>query len=709
MENNTSNGFEDAENETSGKKVNQEKMMQEMTPDETPKNESENTPVENTPVENTEVKAEEVETTKTVVETPEVSPAIEEVEEPEVIAAKEEVETVKKEDTAADEDDIEELEHDEAEHFAAGDIDVDNFEKKDFVLLAERMLDALEKSSVTHNDVKNIDAAYKEIRAAYDEIHGAEVDEAKTAYIAANGSDDGFAFKNDNYDIRFESLMVQIRDKRNAFYQKMEALKEDYFERKTNLLQKLRDIVEEEEKGGSKENWEAFKETQQAWKDAGNVNSPHNKSLWSAYNALLDRYFDIRSIQNELKELDRKKNLEIREGFVEKVEEVAASLTEQELTPSLLKKANEYLNEYKHTGPGTRAEQEKLWTRMKAAFDIIYAKKRTQDESGNALAEEIFAAKSTLLENLKPFAAFESDRINDWNAKTKEVLEIQEQWNKLKGPMPRDKAKNISRDFWKTLKDFFKAKSAFFNKLEEERMVNLKAKEALCVQAEEILASGDTDAANTNKIIELQKEWKTYGHVPHKFKDSIYERFKKACDAYFDSKRDANSEQNKEQEDNLAKKQELCAQIEAEVKAGEQDLKKLADYKKAFNEIGFVPRKDMKTIQQRFINAINAYVEKSTGLDKNEREKLLLKNEVDVTLKTGGNPRAMDRQEQDLKRKMKDLEDEISQLKTNIEFFGRSANAEKIKADYEKKIQKAEQEVEKLQEKVNLIQTAKES
>ncbi|WP_304234064.1 DUF349 domain-containing protein [Jiulongibacter sediminis] len=629
------------------------------------------------------------------------------VEKEQEVASVEAIEEDKGKEEASVED-IDELEDDTAEHFSSDDIDVDGYDKKDFVALAERMADAIKKSTVNINDVRNIDAVYKDIRSAYDEIHGAEVDEAKEAYIKANGSDDGFAYKNDNFDIRFESLMIQIRDERRDFYKKYDALREDYFERKTKLLDRLREVVDQEEKGGSKENWEAFKAIQNEWRDAGNVSSPHNGALWSAYNALLDRYFDIRSIQNELKELDRKKNLEVREGFVEKVEEIAKGLANQELTGSIMKMANEHLNEYKHTGPGPRAEQEKLWERMKAAFDVIYDKKRAQDTEGQKLMEEIYTAKASLVEKLKPYVEFASDRINDWNAKTKEVLEIQEQWNKLKGPMPRDKAKDTSKAFWGSLKGFFKAKSNFFNELEAERKVNLEAKEKLCKEVEDLVKEGDVSADNTNQVIQLQKEWKGIGHVPQKQKDSIYKRFKKACDAFFDLKRAGSAEQQKEYEENLKAKRDLCAAIEKEVKEKDTDLSKLPEYKKQFNEIGFVPRKDMKKIQKRFVDAINSYVVNTTEIDKDEKDKLLLKNEVDVTLKTGGNPKAMHRQENDLRRKLKSLEDEINQLKTNIEFFGRSKGAEKIKAEYEKKISKAEDEAVKIKDKIDLIRAATE-
>lgn len=582
--------------------------------------------------------------------------------------------------------------------------DFGSFAKKDFVNLAEKMLASLSSRELSISDLKNIDSVLKEIKPLYEELHQNEKSEAKKAYIVENGSEEGFEFKNDNYSIRFESLLIQIRDKKQSFFHKLEQQREDYFEIKTKLLQRLREIVDIEDKGlNVKDNWEAFKQVQSDWKAAGNVNSPHNGTLWSAYNALVDRYFDIRSIQNELKDLDRKKNIENKAAVVIKIEAIAEKLKTEDLTNSILKRANDLLNEYKQIGPGIRDEQEALWTRLKSSFDVIYEKKRELNSENKQLSEEIFGAKSRLLENLKPFTEFKSDSINEWNAKTKEVMAIQDQWNAIKGPMPRDRAKEISKDFWAYLKQFFKHKTEFFSKLEAQRVQNFKAKEALCIQVDEILAANDTSAANTNKIIDLQKKWKTIGHVPEKYKDSLYNRFKASCDKYFEAKRTESKDQDNEYAVNLKKKQEICDEIEKLTQKGEADLSKLTEYKKSFAAIGFVPRKDMQSIQSRFVTAINEFVKASTSLNKSEKEKLMLQNEVEVVLKSGGGSKNLDKQENDLRRKIKGLEDEIALLKNNIEFFGNSKNADKFKAEYEQKISKAEAELKELGSKLKLI------
>jgi Domain of Unknown Function (DUF349) len=596
---------------------------------------------------------------------------------------------------------IEEMEHD----VPTFDGDFSNFSKKEFVDLAGKMLDSMNSRTLSASDVKNIDAVIKVGRHAFDEINGQEKIDAKKDFIAKNGTEDGFEYKNDNYTLRFEGILIQIREKRQSFYQKLEREKEDYFEVKTRLLQSLREIIEKEEKGESKNSWDAFKKLQNEWKQAGNVSSPHNGTLWSTYNALVDRYFDNRSIQNELKDLDRKKNLINKEGVVIKIEAIAENLKETALTNVLLKKSNELLIEYKAIGPGIREEQDLLWTRLKTAFDVIYEKKRELSSENNTLQEDTFNAKNILLANIKGLLNFNSDSINEWNAKSKEVMEIQEQWNAIKGPLPKDKGRDISKDFWNALKLFFKNKSEFFQKLESKKELNYKSKEALCIAAEEIVAKADLSAPNTNAIIDLQKNWKTIGQVPDKFKDTLYDRFKAACDQYFNLKRDENKSQDAEYDKNLIAKTAICDDIEKAVAAGKTDFAKLAEFKKAFNAIGFVPKKDMANIQNRFIKAINSLVKTSSGVEGKDKERMMLQNEAEMVHQSGGSSKNLDKQEGDIRRRVKSLEEEITLTKNNLEFFGFSKNAEKLKEEYMKKVIKAEAELQDLKDKLKVIKS----
>jgi hypothetical protein len=191
--------------------------------------------------------------------------------------------------------------------------------------------------------------------------------------------------------------------------------------------------------------------------------------------------------------------------------------------------------------------------------------------------------------------------------------------------------------------------------------------------------------------------------VPEKYKDSLFEEFKGICDTYFNNKREESKSQDSEYDKNLEAKTAICVEIEKFVEAGDTDLSKLPEFKKSFNAIGFVPRKDMKSIQDRFIKAINSYVKAASGIDKTEKDKLMLQNEAEVVLKAGGN---LGKAENDIRRKIKALEDEITLTKNNLEFFGYSKNADKLKAEYQKKIDKAEAELKDLNAKLKLILAA---
>jgi len=239
--------------------------------------------------------------------------------------------------------------------------------------------------------------------------------------------------------------------------------------------------------------------------------------------------------------------------------------------------------------------------------------------------------------------------------------------------------------------------------LEAKREQNLQLKTALCEAVEAIIESAEDSAANTDKVISLQKQWKQIGQVPEKFKDSIFNRFKKACDAYFDRKRAKNSEVEKEFVENLTKKQAICEKIEAVTKAGEANLKDLNAYKSEWSSIGFVPKKDMQAINKRYIDAVNVYVSTMGKLSSKEREQVILENEVSVAT-DGDSIRNLQRKETDIRRRMTQIENDLTIWQNNIEFFGRSKNGEKVRAEFEKKIVLAQKQHADLKHQLKIIQ-----
>lgn len=586
-------------------------------------------------------------------------------------------------------------------------VDYGQLSKKDFVSLLENQLASAKSENAKPADFKRTDEVLKEAKVYFDQLKKTEREEALKKYLAENESEDGFEFKLDELTAQFEALYRQIKDVKNHYFQDLEKSKDKNFALKTQLLQRLRELVENDESNTTNpgSSWQEFKKIQDEWKAAGNIASPHNSTLWATFHALIDRYYSNRNIYYELKELDRKKNLQQKIELVEKVEALAKSLESNSLSKAILEEANAHFDEYKHIGPGPKAEQEVLWQRLKLALDAVHDARRAQADAQKQVLAQNYEAKSKIYETLVPYTAFTSSSINEWNEKTKEVVALQEQWVNAKGQMLREEGRELSKKFWATLKSFFHNKGEFFRQLEAKREQNLKLKTELCEAVEAILESDEDSSANTDKVISLQKQWKQIGQVPEKFKDTIFDRFKKACDAYFNRKRAKNSEIEREFNENLALKQAICEKIEAGAKAEGANLKELNSFKSEWSSIGFVPKKDMQAINKRYIDAVNAYVSAIGKLSSKERGQAIIENDS-ASSTEGDSSRNLQRKETDIRRRMTQIENDLTIWQNNIEFFGRSKNGEKVRAEFEKKIAIAKKQLVDLKQQLKIVREA---
>ncbi|MBC8153997.1 MAG: DUF349 domain-containing protein [Bacteroidetes bacterium] len=598
--------------------------------------------------------------------------------------------------------------------------DYSKFTKQDFVTLLDGQLTALKADTVSPGAFKKSDDLLKEVRPMFDLFKQADRQAALTSYKEANDdSEEGFEFKYDETVQQFDTLFKQIRTQKNTYFQNLDKAKDTNFETKTDLLRRLRELVESDENsaGDAKVSWNEFKKIQDDWKAAGNLNSPHNATLWATYHALVDRYYSNRNIYFELKELDRKRNIGLKTEVIEKVEAMAKDSDTVAVTRQTIEEANTLFEEYKHIGPAPKTDQEVLWQRMKAALDTLYDKRRGESENQRKESAQLYEEKSKLYESLIPLTSFASNSINDWNDKTKEVMAIQDQWNALRGPMPREEGKELSKKFWAALKSFFHNKSEFFRQLEGKREQNLQQKVELCEQVEAILEAADESPEATQRVIELQRQWKNIGQVPEKQKNTIFDRFKAACDAFFNKKRSKNQETEREFEGNLAKKIALVERIEAAA-ASNADLSQLNEFKREWASIGFVPKKDMQSIQKRYVAAVNSMVGANGKLSTKEKEKFMLDTEVDVARErnynsgsnynagSGGGNREGDKREGDIRRKITLLENDIATYNNNIEFFARSKNADKLRADIDRKVAAAQKQLDELKHQLKVVREA---
>lgn len=590
------------------------------------------------------------------------------------------------ESTLLGEDDTEDSNSENEEEEDAHD------EEEDISSLSKKALVALLQKNVQGNNPFKQDKVVHEIKAAFDEFTKNEKEEALAKFKAEGGTAEDFDFSPSDEEREFNTYYYEFKKQIGNLRKEAEQQKESNLQQKNDLLNKLRDLVDGEETTLS---ITTIKGIQNTWKSIGPVPTAQNRSLWASYNALMDRFYDNQSIYFELKELDRKKNLESKIELCEKAE----ALNEVKDLKDAIKTLNDLHEEYKHIGPVPREEQENLWQRFKGASDAIYGRRKNFYEAQKEVFQKNQEDKEALIEKLKSFGDFKASRIREWNIKTKEILEIQKTWGKI-GQVPRESGKEINKTFWAAFKQFFHNKNLFFKELDEIRATNQAKAEELINRALELAES--TDWQNTaNALVKLQQEWKKLGPTPEKHRDSLYKKFKSACDTFFDNRRDANQQTNSEFEDNLKKKQEICQEI-IQLATNSPSEESLTELVNAYNEVGFVPRKSIKEIAAEFKMAVDTCLEK-LGSAGAGREDFLFRLNLNQIQSDPNATKTLNRKEHGIRKQISELENSITLWKNNLEFFASSKTADKLKDQFDIKIQKAEEEVEKLRKKLSIL------
>ena len=583
--------------------------------------------------------------------------------------------------------------HEEPEEEEAEDEVEDEVEEIDYSTLNKEGLIHEMEVVLKVDDMKKVEQQIRMIKPFYDDMFDHERKESLQRFLDEGGAEVDFEYAGDALDSRFSSIYEKYKARRNNYYANLDKEKDINLQKKHEVLEKLRSLVDGEETTTS---IGALKEIQKEWKEIGPVPNQYAKSLWATYNILIDRFYDNRSIYFELKELDRKKNLEGKLELCERAQELAKSNNIKEA----VKELNELHEEFKHIGPVPKEIQEEIWQRFKAASDAIYAKRKEFVGRLKKDLNENLKLKMDLVDAVGQYRDFDSDKISDWNDKTKEILDIQKKWESI-GGLPREHAKEINKSFWSNFKSFFNSKNKFFKKLEGQRDENLKLKEELVKKAETLCESEEWDqTAETLK--ELQKAWKDIGPVPEKFRNDVYKRFKAACDTFFDRRRSHSKDLEGDYRENLKEKEKICEEIENMVDKGNLDTEKFKNLQLEFDKIGYVPRNSIRKIQKRYESAVNRFLE-TVDLPGAEKSELKFAVEINRLKSSPNSDQKIQRKESELRRMISKLENDIALWRNNLEFFAESKKADKLREEFNKKIEEASAQLDELKEELKIL------
>ncbi len=565
-------------------------------------------------------------------------------------------------------------------------VELSELDKKGLVELIEAM--------ARHPDPIIAAKAAKKVRPYFSKLQKDEKNAAQEQFVKDGNDASGFAYRFDQLDNRFDAAFKLLKDRKVQRIKDLEREKESNYQEKIQLLEQLRTLVEAEETNFSIND---LKKIQERWRSLGQVPGQYAKSLWANYHALLDLYYDRRSIYFELKELDRKKNLEAKLELCERAEK----LSEYEDLRTAISELNDLHEEFKHIGPVPKSDQEPLWDRFKTASDRIYARRKEFVKNLKKDLKENLEKKSALAEEVQQFAKYQSDRISDWNKKTKELQALQKKWESI-GGLPREHAKKTNRLFWGAFKTFFQHKGQFFKELEGERSVNLEKKMKLVEQAEALKSSTNWNET-ANQLKALQKDWRDIGPVPEKQRNEVYMRFKKACDEFFNNRRAQNKVIEKSYVENLKKKQDICTAIETMTTSKEYDLDKFLQLKEDFDQIGYVPGSEVRNIRRQFKDTASDYLDSVPEEMKAEARELKYQIEFQGLNEGPDANRRKGKMEQGLRREIGALENDISTWKNNLEFFAESRTADKLREEFSDKIEDANRQLKELKRQLRAL------
>ena len=560
--------------------------------------------------------------------------------------------------------------------------------KEDLVKIFDDIL-----SKKTFEELRN---EVDDIQSAYDKKHQEEIEEKRKRFIEEGGVEQDFKPVEDPADKRMTELSEKYKTLKTDYNKQLEQVKEENLQKKQEILEEFRILMEGQEAFES--TFRKFKQLQKKWFDAGIVPKQNVKDLWNSYNYFVEKFNDYVKINRELREMDLKKNMELKTKLCEKTE----ALAEEKNINAAFKTLQKYHSQWREIGPVPREEKDALWERFKAATSIINrAHQKTQSELKDSLIQNLELKKS-LCEKTEALAEQEMTGHNEWIEKTNELLSIQKEWKTI-GYAPKKDNNLIYARFRKACDKFFEKKAAFYAETYENQKENLEPKKEIVVQANAIKDSNDWKTT-TEKLIELQKKWKEVGPVPRKESDRLWKQFRAACDTFFNNKSAHFSGKDESFEDNLKAKGELIKEMETYTPSEKlsETLKALENFQERYYAIGFVPAEVKEKIRTDFQTAQSTIIEK-LKLDDIEKSSIRFKLKISNMMQ---NPRGENkiRFERDkLVNKLQQLKNDIGVWENNIGFFKETKSSQDTISEFQVKIEEAHMRIQLLEKKIRII------
>jgi len=543
----------------------------------------------------------------------------------------------------------------------------------------------LQEEAIERTELESLKQTFYKLRIA-------EVEAARKAFEEEGGNPEEFIPEKDPYEDRFKEIMSAIREKRNAIKEEEEQERQANLERKLAIIERMKELSEAPEDANKAYN--EFKQLQAEWNEIKNIPAAKINESWKSYQLYSEKFYDLIKLNNEFREYDFKKNLEIKLRLCE----TAENLANEEDVISAFHQLQKLHQEFRETGPVAKEQREEIWNRFKAASTIVNRRHQQHFEEIKEREQHNLDEKTVICEIVESMEYDKMTSFQDWHDKTEEVLALQAKWKTI-GFAPQKLNTKIFERFRAACDEFFKRKAEYFKNLKNGMSENLEKKRAMCEQAEALKDSTDWKATS-EALNNLQKEWKQVGPVSKKYSEAIWKRFISACDYFFEQKAKATSSQRNVELENLEKKKAILEQlneINKEENTSEESGDIIRKLMKEWNTIGHIPFKDKDKLYKQYRKVIDELFDK---LNLTTSQKKLSNFKSSISNKDGN----LYREREKLMRAFENMKAEIKTYENNLGFLtSASKKGNSLVIEMNRKVEKLKADLLLIQKKIEVI------
>lgn len=526
-------------------------------------------------------------------------------------------------------------------------------------------------------------------------LHNAEQEAARKLFIENGGAAENFVPQTDSVEEEFKNIMSVIKEKRSALTAELEKQKEMNLQVKLSIIEELKELVESPD--DANKSYTEFKKLQQQWNEVKLVPQAKVNELWKNYQLYVEKFYDLLKLNNEFREYDFKKNLEIKTHLCEAAEKLA----DEADVVSAFHQLQKLHQEFRDTGPVAKELRDEIWARFKAASTTVNRRHQQHFEALKEVEQHNLDQKTVICEIIEAIDYKELTNFASWESKTQEVIALQNKWKTI-GFAPQKMNVKIFERFRKACDEFFRKKGEFFKSLKEGMNENLEKKRALCEKAEALKDSTDWKAT-ADELTKLQKEWKTIGPVAKKYSDAVWKRFISACDYFFEQKNKATSSQRSVEQENLEQKKAIIEKLNAidDQMDTEGATQLVRDLMKEWNGVGHVPFKEKDRIYKQYHSQIDKLFERFNISASNKK---LSNFKSTISSIQEGSPQALYREREKLVRAFDNMKNELQTYENNLGFLTTSSKkGNSLLTEINRKVEKLKADIELVKEKIKVV------